>query len=131
MPRKFPFAHSLAAQSGFTAGLQSIPTGVGNSRNNSVCGKSSGSKGSHVVVAGDIGPVLGEDGAAIRIDLAECDGSQPGSFKPEREAADAAEEVEDIHDPCFRFDGRDGSGATAAPWLGTSLPDVVPQTAFV
>jgi len=41
--------------------------------------------------------MLGEDSSTERIDLAERDGSHSGSFKSETEAADAAEEIEDIH----------------------------------
>jgi hypothetical protein len=39
---------------------------------------------------------MGEDAAAEWIDFAERDGSHPGSFESEREAADSAEKVEDI-----------------------------------
>lgn len=61
-------------------------------------GKSSGSvKGPNVVVAGDVGPVLSEDGPAERVELDELDGAHPGSLKSEAEAPDAAEQVEDIH----------------------------------
>ena len=41
--------------------------------------------------------MLGKDGALERLDLAERDGSHSGSLKPEAEAANSAEEVEDIH----------------------------------
>lgn len=41
--------------------------------------------------------MLGEDSPAERIDLAECDGSHPGSFEAEAETADPAEKIEDIH----------------------------------
>jgi hypothetical protein len=41
--------------------------------------------------------VLGEHSSAERIDLAERDGSHPGPFEPEGEAADAREQVKDIH----------------------------------
>jgi hypothetical protein len=41
--------------------------------------------------------VLGEDAAGKRVDFAERNGSHPGSFEPEAEAADPAEKVEDIH----------------------------------
>jgi hypothetical protein len=44
-------------------------------------------------------PVLREDGAGERLDLAERDGSHPGSLEPEAEAANSAEEIEDIHAP--------------------------------
>jgi hypothetical protein len=64
---------------------------------NSICGEAFSGKTSHVVVAGDIGPVLGEDFATERLPFAERDGSHSGSFKPEAEAADPAEKVEDIH----------------------------------
>lgn len=41
--------------------------------------------------------MLGEDGAAVGIDLAERDGSHPGPFEAEAEAADAGKKIEDIH----------------------------------
>jgi hypothetical protein len=41
--------------------------------------------------ARDVWPMLGEDGAGIRVCLAECDGSHSGSFESETESADAAE----------------------------------------
>lgn len=48
-----------------------------------------------VVMDGDAWPVLSEDGPAVGVDLAEGDGTHSGSFKPEAETADPAEEVED------------------------------------
>jgi hypothetical protein len=42
-------------------------------------------------------PTFGEHGTAVRIDFAEGDRSHPGSFKPEGEAANAAEGIENIH----------------------------------
>jgi hypothetical protein len=41
--------------------------------------------------------VPSEDSAGKWLDLAECDGSHPGSFEAEAETANSAEEVEDIH----------------------------------
>lgn len=41
--------------------------------------------------------MLSEDGAATGVDFAERDGSHSGSFEAKAEAADAAEEVKDIH----------------------------------
>jgi hypothetical protein len=64
---------------------------------NSVCVQSLLGEGSHVFVAGHIGPVLFEDGAAVGLDLAEGDGSHPRPLKSEGEAADTREKVEDIH----------------------------------
>lgn len=55
-------------------------------------------EGSNVVVAGDVGPVLGEDAPTEGVDLTEGNGSHPGSFESEAEAANSAEEVEHIHD---------------------------------
>ena len=49
----------------------------------------------HVIEDGNARPVLAEDGSAVRLDLAEGDGSHPGSLKAEGEAADSREEVED------------------------------------
>jgi hypothetical protein len=41
--------------------------------------------------------VLSEDGAGVRLNLAEGDGSHPGPLKTETEAANTAEEIENIH----------------------------------
>lgn len=41
--------------------------------------------------------MLSEDGLAEWLDLAESDGLHSGSFEPEAEAANSAEEIEDIH----------------------------------
>ena len=46
--------------------------------------------------------MLGEDAAAVGIDLAEGDGSHSGSLEPEAEPADPAEEIEDIHQAAMR-----------------------------
>jgi hypothetical protein len=50
-----------------------------------------------VLEAGDVWPVLAEDGTAELVSLAEGDGAHSSSFESERNSADAAEEVEDIH----------------------------------
>jgi hypothetical protein len=60
-------------------------------------------KRSNVIVTRNIGPVFGEDCSAVGIDLAEPDGPHPGSFEPETESADAAEEVEDTHLPTSEY----------------------------
>jgi hypothetical protein len=52
---------------------------------------------SHVVMAGDARPVLGDDCAAVGVPLAEGDGTHSGSFKPKAKAPDPAEQIEDIH----------------------------------
>ena len=39
--------------------------------------------------------MLSQDGAAVRLDFTERDGSHPGSFESEGESADAGKEVED------------------------------------
>lgn len=41
-----------------------------------------------VVIAGDVRPMLGEDGTGERFDLTEGDGSHPGSLESETESAD-------------------------------------------
>ena len=64
---------------------------------NAICPEAIGSENCDIVVAGDAGPVLGEDAAAVGIDLAEGDGSHAGALEAEGEAANAAEKVEDIH----------------------------------
>jgi hypothetical protein len=51
----------------------------------------------NVLVDRDIWPVPFQNCLAVRVDLAERDGSHSGSFEAEAEAADSAEEVEDIH----------------------------------
>jgi hypothetical protein len=53
--------------------------------------------GVDIVEAGDIGPVLPQDGSAVLVALAEGDGSHPGSFESDTESTNSAEEVEDIH----------------------------------
>ena len=59
--------------------------------------ESLGGEGSDVVIAGDVGPVLGEDASAVGVDLAEGDGSHSGALKAKRETADAGKEIEDAH----------------------------------
>lgn len=53
--------------------------------------------GSDVVVARDVGPVLGEDGPAERVEFDELDGSHSGSLKAKAESPDSREEVKDAH----------------------------------
>jgi len=65
-------------------------------RGNSIGSKPCGGEGSHVVVAGDAGKVLGEDVSTEGLDLAERDGSHSGPLEPEAETADPAEKIEDI-----------------------------------
>lgn len=52
---------------------------------------------SYVVVAGDIGPVLGEDSPAPLVPLALEHDAHSGSLESEIEAANAREEAADIH----------------------------------
>lgn len=53
-------------------------------------------KASHIFIARNARPVLAKDGLAIRVNLAEGDGTESsGTLKPEAEPADAGEEVED------------------------------------
>ena len=61
--------------------VASIAFGVGQRRDDPICGKSSGSKGSDVVVAGDAGPVPGKDFSAIGVDFAEGDRAVPCAFE--------------------------------------------------
>lgn len=66
---------------------------TGNDINRSDIG---GANASHVVKTGHLRPMLKQDFARVRIDLAERDGLESArAFQPEREAADAAEQVED------------------------------------
>jgi hypothetical protein len=64
----------------------------------SLCGK-----GADIIVAGDIGPVLGEDFARERFDFAEGDGLETAcSFKAKAKPSDAREKIEDaefFHSP--------------------------------
>lgn len=48
-------------------------------------------------VAGDAGPVTGEDAPGVLVTLAERDGRESCALKSEGEPSDAAEQVEDIH----------------------------------
>jgi hypothetical protein len=52
-----------------------------------------------VIEAGDAWPVLSQDSSAVLVTLAEGDGSHSCSLESETEAADAAEEIKDIHSP--------------------------------
>ena len=62
---------------------------------NSICCKSLGSEGPHVVVLPDIGPVLSQDRPAVRLDLAERDGAESsGSLKAKAEPSYPAEQVQ-------------------------------------
>jgi hypothetical protein len=56
---------------------------------NAICPETLSGNTSHVVVDGCAWPMLGKDGAAVGFDLAERDGSHPGSFEAEREAANS------------------------------------------
>jgi hypothetical protein len=70
----------------FTLGLFGVAPGicacgVGHGFDDAVCGKSSGSKGSDVSVAGDIGPMFLEDALAEAVDFTEGDGGMSCSLK--------------------------------------------------
>lgn len=74
---------------------------------NSIGSKPLAGEFSNVMVAGNLRPVLRQHAAAKGIDLAERDGLEPARpLQPEREAADAAEQVEQFegrcHAPPFR-----------------------------
>jgi hypothetical protein len=56
-----------------------------------------GSDRAHVVVAGDVGPVAGEDAAAPRVELALPGDAHAGAFEAQIDSADAGEEASDIH----------------------------------
>lgn len=63
---------------------------------NSICAQSFCGKGADIVIAGDIGPVLGEDFARERFDFAEGDGFKSAcSFKAKGEPSDSREKIED------------------------------------
>jgi hypothetical protein len=70
---------------------------------NSIGSKSLCGKGADIVVAGDIGPVFGEDFARERFDFAEGDGLETAcSFKAKAKPSDAREKIEDaefFHSP--------------------------------
>lgn len=52
-------------------------------------------EGSHVLVLGHVGPVAGEDGEGVRVDLALHGGGEADLFERQIEAAEAGEEGED------------------------------------
>jgi hypothetical protein len=54
-------------------------------------------EGSDVVVPGDVGPMLGEDGSAEGVDFDLSDTSHSGPLEAEVEAADAGEERDEAH----------------------------------
>jgi hypothetical protein len=63
---------------------------------NSICGELASSEGSHVVILGHLWPMLREDAATERIDLAEGDCLEAASaLKPKAEAANAGKKIED------------------------------------
>lgn len=49
-----------------------------------------------IVVAVNVGPMAGKNCPAVGVDFAEGDGAEAGALEAETEAADSAEEVEDI-----------------------------------
>ncbi|MFZ2648628.1 MAG: hypothetical protein WA210_00855 [Burkholderiaceae bacterium] len=55
----------------------------------------------HILMARHVGPVFLQHRAAVRLDLAEGDGAHAGALQAEGEAADAAEQVEDVHGSCL------------------------------
>jgi hypothetical protein len=96
-----PETRALAVNSGARPGDADVLAGEAPADGidgNSVCRQTLGREGPHVVVTGDAGPMLGEDGAAIGLDLAERDRLKaPGSFEPKRKSSNAGKEVEDPH----------------------------------
>lgn len=85
---------------------------------NSIGSKSSCREGSDVVIDGHLGPVLVEDTARERFDLAERDGLEPASaLEPEGEPADAREQVEDAQG--FAHDKRSPSFVAPVRALAT------------
>jgi len=54
-------------------------------------------EGADVVVDGDVGPVLAEDGAAEGIDFAEGDGADADSLAGDGESSDAAEQIQGVN----------------------------------
>jgi hypothetical protein len=63
---------------------------------NSICSEPIAGKLAHVIVDWNVRPVSLEGCLAVSIDFTERDGSHSGSFKPEAEAANSREEIEDI-----------------------------------
>lgn len=85
---------------------------------NSIGSKSFAGKLAHVAVAGDIGPVLGEDAAGEVFDFAEGNGFKAASpFQSEGKSTDAAEQVQHLElrrqsaAERIRVVGRGGSAA--------------------
>jgi hypothetical protein len=64
---------------------------------NEVCVSWSSGERSDVSMARDIWPVGSKDLLAVRLALAEGNGTHPSSLKSEAESADARKEVEDTH----------------------------------
>jgi hypothetical protein len=87
-----PEPTSLARQAGPEADRADVLAGEAATDkigSNSICGEAFSGKTSHIVIDGDAGPALCEDGALEWLDLTERDGSHSGSFKPEAEAANS------------------------------------------
>jgi hypothetical protein len=100
-PSEFvPETTSFAVETGAAARLRNVL--AGEAAGDEIDGNSIGSKAlrgerSDVIEDRNLGPVMGKDAPAEIVGLAERDGSHSGSFEPEAEAANSAEEVEDIH----------------------------------
>jgi hypothetical protein len=67
---------------------------------NSICAQSFAGKGSHVVVAGDVRPVLGEDAAGELFDFTEGDGLETAcAFEAKAKPSNTGKEIEDAQLP--------------------------------
>jgi hypothetical protein len=97
-PQTAPFSFDAAKFTGFRNVLAGEPT-ADDINGNSICSEAIGGEFTDIGIAGNAGPVLGEDSATEGVDLAEGDGSHSGSLETETETADTWEKVEDIHFP--------------------------------
>jgi hypothetical protein len=95
-----PKAAALAINSGFLPGARDVlawEPAADDIDGNSIGSKAACGEGSDVIVAGDLWPVLRQDAAAERFDLAEGDGLEPArALQPEAEAANPREEVQHV-----------------------------------
>lgn len=91
-----PFILCAAALASFALSLAGIATA------NKLGCAGGGIEFSDVVMTGNVGPMLGENAAAIGVDFAELHGSHAGVSESETEPADSGKEIDDIQLPLFQ-----------------------------
>lgn len=93
-----PESGALTVQAGTLAGEADVLAGEspadGVDPGDPESSKSGSVEGSHVVMDGHLGPMLRQHAPAPGVDLAEGDGLEPRALESEREAAYAAEQVQ-------------------------------------